>query len=84
MKVRVLCGARMDPLHLLNPSKYPDLYVNTQQLCILSKLTNTIQTLLALFTACTGVHCGLKYQHWLMKRTLIVDQKGFQWHTVPI
>ena len=23
-----LYGARIDPLHLLNPSKYPDLYVN--------------------------------------------------------
>ena len=26
------CVARMDPLHLLNPSKNPDLYVDTQQL----------------------------------------------------
>jgi len=37
-----------------------------------------------LFIACPAFHCGLKYQHWLMKRTLIVDQKGCQWHTVPI
>jgi hypothetical protein len=28
-----LCVARTDPLHPLNPSKYPDLYVDTQQLC---------------------------------------------------
>jgi len=41
-------------------------------------------TLLALTIACSGIHCGLKYQHWPMKRTLVVDQKGCQWHTVPI
>jgi hypothetical protein len=74
----------MDPLHLLNPSEYPDLYVNTQQRHILSQLTNKIQTLLAWFIACSGFHCGLKYQHWPMKRTLVVDQKGCQWCTVPI
>jgi len=28
-----LCVARMDSPHLLNPSKYPDSYVDTQQLC---------------------------------------------------
>jgi hypothetical protein len=37
-----------------------------------------------LFTACTEVHCGLKYQHWPIKQTLIVDQKFFEWHTVSI
>jgi len=50
----------------------------------LSQLTNKVQTLLASFTACTGVHCGLKYQHWPMKATLCCEQKGCQWHTVPI
>ena len=34
--------------------------------------------------ACTGVHCGLKYQQWSMKQTLGVDQEGCQWHNVPI
>jgi len=49
-----------------------------------SQLTNTVVTQLAASIACTGVHCGLKYQHWPMKRSLVVDQKGCQWHTVPI
>ena len=43
-----------------------------------SQLTNTVLTLLALSIACSGVHCGLKYQHWPMKRTLVVDQEGCQ------
>jgi len=49
-----------------------------------SQLTNTVLTLLAMIIACYGVHCGLKYQHWPMKRTLVVDQKGCQWHTLHI
>jgi len=49
-----------------------------------SQLTNTVVTRLAASIACTGVHCGLKYQHWPTKRSLVVDQKGFQWRTVPI
>jgi len=49
-----------------------------------SQLTNTVLTLLALTIACYGVQCGLKYQHWPMKRTLVVAQKGCQGHNVPI
>jgi len=49
-----------------------------------SRLTNTVLTLLALTIACSGVHCGLKYQRWPMKQTLVVDQKGCQWCTVPM
>ena len=49
-----------------------------------SQLTNMVLTLLALNIACSGVHCGLKYQRWPMKRTLVVDQKGCQWRTLPI
>jgi hypothetical protein len=49
-----------------------------------SQLTNTVLTLLALTVACFEVHCGLKYQHWPMKRTLVVNQEGCQWRTVPI
>jgi hypothetical protein len=49
-----------------------------------SQMTNTVLTLLALTIACSGLHCGLKYQHWPMKRTLVVDQKGYQRHIVPI
>jgi len=48
------------------------------------QLTNTVLTQLALTIAWSGVHCGLKYQHWPMKRTLVVDQKVCQWCTVPI
>jgi hypothetical protein len=49
-----------------------------------SHLTNMVLTLGALINTCTGVHCGLKYQHWRMKKKLFLDQKGCQWHTVPI
>ena len=48
------------------------------------QLTDTILTLCALIIACCGVHCGLKYQHWPVKQKLFLDQKGCQWHTVPI
>jgi hypothetical protein len=40
-------------------------------------------TLCALIIACSEIHCGLKYQHWPMKRTLVVDQMCCQWRTVP-
>jgi len=33
----------------------------------LSLLTNTVLTLLTLTIACSGSHCGLKYQHWPTK-----------------
>jgi len=36
------------------------------------------------FIAGTEVNCGLKYQHWPMKQTLVVDQKGCPWRTVLI
>jgi len=49
-----------------------------------SQVTKTVLTLLALIIARSGVHCGLKYQHWPMKRKLFLDQKGCQWLTVPI
>jgi len=42
------------------------------------------QTLLGVFIACSGVHCGLKYQHWPMKQAHFLDQNGCQWRTVPI
>ena len=35
-----------------------------------------VLTRLALIIARSGVRCGLKYQHWPMKRKLVVDQKG--------
>jgi len=49
-----------------------------------SQLTTTVLTLLATIIACSGVHCGLKYQYWPMKQKLYLGQKGCQWHTVPI
>ena len=72
----------MYPLHLQNPSSNTDTYALRN--CAFCQLTNTVLTLLSLTFACPGVHCGLKYQHWPMKRTLVVDQKGCQWRTVPI
>ena len=60
------------------------IYMQTLSSCAFSQLTNMVLTLLALIIVCSGVHCGLKYQHWPMKQTLVVDQRGCQWHTVPI
>ena len=37
-----------------------------------SQLTNTVVTLCALIITCSGVHCGLKYQHWPIKWRLSV------------
>jgi len=51
---------------------------------IFFQLTDMVLTLFALNIACPGVHCGLKYQHRPMKRTLLFDQKGCQWRTVLI
>jgi len=64
----------MYPLHLLNP--FTNIrYISRHFLTVhFSQLT-----LHALIITCSGVHCGLKYQHWPMKQTLVVDQKG----TVP-
>jgi len=47
-------------------------------------MTNTVLTLRALNITCSGVHYGLKYQHWPMKWKLFLDQEGCQWRTVPI
>ena len=79
-----LCGARMEPLHLLNPSKQPDLYVNIKQLHKWTSWLIWFQT----------QHAFIYCLHWspqrveiptlVYKRTLSVDQKCFQWHTVPI
>jgi hypothetical protein len=49
-----------------------------------SQLTNTVLTLLVTITACSGVHCVLKYQQWSMKQALFRDLKGCQWRSVPI
>jgi hypothetical protein len=38
------------------------------------QLTNRILTLRALIIASSEVSCGLKYQHWPMKRKLFLDQ----------
>jgi hypothetical protein len=43
-----------------------------------SQLTNMVLTLLALIIACSGVHSGLNFHHWPMKRKLFLDQKGCQ------
>jgi hypothetical protein len=43
-----------------------------------------LTVVLALTMAWSGLQCGLKYQYWPMKHTLVVDQKGCQWRTVPI
>jgi len=35
-------------------------------------MSNMFQTLLALFIAATGVHCGLKFQHWPTKQRFLL------------
>ena len=47
-----------------------------------SKLTKMVLTRLAFIIACSGVHCGLKNQHWPMKRKLFLDQKVYCTHTI--
>ena len=49
-----------------------------------SQLTNWVLTLLALIIARSGVHIGLKYQHWPMYRKLFSDHIVCQWPTAPI
>jgi len=41
-----------------------------------------LATQLAFFIACSGSHCGLKYQHRPTNRTLVVVQHGCPWCTV--
>jgi len=63
---------------------HKQLYIHRHSVTVhFSQLTNMVLTLLALTIACSWVHCGLKYQHWPMKWTLVVDQKGCQWRNVP-
>jgi len=33
------------------------------------------QTLLGLFITCSGVHCGLKYQHWPLNELSFLTRK---------
>jgi len=51
----------------------PKLLHKHQYICILSNCAyfqaTMVLTLLALTVTCSGVHCGLKYQHWPMKQT---------------
>ena len=84
MKVRLSFRSQNVPLpppKPLHKHEYIRRYLVTAHF---SQLTNTVLTLLALTITCSGVHHGLKYQHWPMKQTLVVDQKLCQWCTVPI
>jgi hypothetical protein len=79
-------GCSVEPECTLCTSQTPPqtmIYMSTHSNYFLSQLTNRFQTLLALFIACTGVHCGLKYQHWHMKQTLFVNERCCQWQTIP-
>jgi hypothetical protein len=55
------------PLHLLN------LICKHTVTAHFFQLTNKVLTLLALIITCTGVRCGLKYQHWPIKQIPAVD-----------
>ena len=55
-------------------------HIATAQFC---QWVMLLATQLGLFIACSGVHCGLKYQHWPMNQTLVVVQQGFQWRVYP-
>jgi len=67
----------MCPLHLLNPSTNTNMYVHLVT-AHFSQLTNTVLKQPAFIIACPGVHCVLKYQHWLIKRKIFLDQKVYQ------
>jgi hypothetical protein len=71
-------------MYPLNPPTNNVIDVALYLLRILSALSITFLTLHALFIACSGVRCGLIYQHLPMKRTRLRDQRGCQWRTVPI
>jgi len=84
LKVRVsLCNqnGHPPPLQPLQKPWFICQHIATAQLF---QWVILFQTQLAFFIACPAVHCGLKYQHWPMNWTLVVAQKGCQWHTVPI
>jgi hypothetical protein len=74
----------MYTLHLLKPLHKHQYLRRHLVTAHFSQLTNTVLTLPALTIVCSGDHCGLKYQHWPMKRMLFVDQKGCQWRSVRI
>ena len=74
----------MYPSTTQNPQQTPIYICRHTVNAHFSQLTNTVLTLHALTVACSGVHCGLNYQHWPMKQSVAVDQKGCQWHTAPI
>jgi hypothetical protein len=66
----------MCPLHPLNPFVNTDiLFKQTVAAHFFPQLTNTAMTLRALIIARSGVHCGLKYQHCLMKQKLCLTRK---------
>jgi len=91
---RLLCcrtlegqGFFVEPKWPLPPPKSlqnTDLYVKTQQLHISLSADqygwDTACFIYRLHWSPLWVEC----QHWPMKWTLTVDQKGFQWHIVPV
>jgi hypothetical protein len=67
-----LCGARIYPLHHLNPSTNLNIYVNT---LLTAYLFTKFQRMRALFIAGTGVYFAFRNQHWPMKRTFFVARE---------
>jgi hypothetical protein len=64
--------------------KHQYIYIDISLTAHFSQLTNTVLTQLAMAISCSGFHCGLKYRHWPMKQKFFLDQKGCQWHNVPM
>jgi hypothetical protein len=68
--------ARMDPLPP-KPIQKPWFICQRIATAQFSRWETWFETQLNLFIACTGVACGLKYQHWPLKQTPSFDHKFF-------
>ena len=62
----------------VSPENFGSTHVSRHLVAVhFSNLTKKVLALLVWIIACSGIHCGLKYQHWPRKRKIFRDQKDF-------
>jgi hypothetical protein len=67
-----LFGARIFPLHLLNPFTNLDVYVDT---LLTAYFVAWFETVRPLFAACTAVYFGFECQHCPLKRKFLLPER---------
>ena len=82
LKVRASLWSQNGPLQPLNPSNNHYLLCQDIATTPLSHLTNTSPDIAHFVYRSHWNRKWVQYQHWPMRRAIILDQKGFQWRIV--